>query len=219
MKPHNRKPDMSFRLTLLLATSCLLWLSSLLLDVAGFSASAASAASPSAPGEATAEARLIEAVRQGGVTILIRHSATEPGVGDPPGFKLSDCATQRNLSDAGREQARRLGRWFEVHGLRPTAVRVSPWCRARETAMLTFGRAQDWDPLSNLLNDRSRQADQTSEVRKSIAGGADSTIDVLISHGVSISAFVDVYLQQGEMVVVRPARDGGIEIVGRLLVP
>jgi len=220
MKPSNRKTPLPFRPALILATSCLLWLSSLLPVVAGSSASAATSGAPAATGTAaTSEARLVESVRRGGVTILIRHSATEPGVGDPPGFNLTDCASQRNLNDAGREQARRLGRWFEANGLRPTAVRVSPWCRARETAMLAFGQSQDWIPLSNLLSDRTRQVEQTRAVRDAIVAGADGTIDVLVSHGVSISAFVDVYLRQGEMVVVRRAGDGGIEIVGQLLVP
>ena len=182
------------------------------------------------------ESRLVEALRQRGVVILIRHSATDPGVGDPPGFKLSDCSTQRNLNDAGREQARRLGNWFKVHGIVPTAVWVSPWCRTRETAMLAFGRSQDWVALSNLLGDRSRQDEHARQVRDAIAAVGADKVDVLVSHGVSINAFIDVYLQQGEMVAVRPVPaasttasttsaatgrigTGGIEVLGRWLVP
>jgi hypothetical protein len=47
-------------------------------------------------------------LRAGGLVVFIRHADTDPGVGDPPGFRLDDCKTQRNLSAAGREQARRL---------------------------------------------------------------------------------------------------------------
>jgi broad specificity phosphatase PhoE len=168
------------------------------------------------------EGRLVEAVRQGGVVILLRHSATEPGVGDPPGFSLSDCATQRNLSDGGREQARRLGEWFKQNRIVPTSVRNSPWCRTRETSMLAFGRTEDWRALSNLINDGSNRPEQTREVREAIAASADKAIDIYVSHGVSISAFVDVYLQQGEFVAVRQRRgtgETGFEVVGRLLVP
>lgn len=32
---------------------------------------------------------------------MLRH-AIAPGTGDPPGFTLGDCATQRNLDDRGR---------------------------------------------------------------------------------------------------------------------
>ena len=199
------------RRSALLAIACLSWLSSLLPEATGSYAAAATPASQ--------EALLVEAIRRGGVTVLIRHSETDPGAGDPPGFRLSDCATQRNLNDAGRAQARRLGRWFEVNGIRPTVVRASPWCRTRETAMLAFGRSEDWNALSNLLSDSSRQPDQTQEVRAGILAGSSDRIEVLISHGVSISAFVDVYLQQGEMVVVRRAGVDSIEVVGRLRIP
>ena len=43
--------------------------------------------------------------------VLMRH-AIAPGTGDPANFQLSDCSTQRNLSDEGRAQARRTGEAF-----------------------------------------------------------------------------------------------------------
>jgi len=56
---------------------------------------------------------------QGGVAIFLRH-ALAPGFGDPPTFKLGDCSTQRNLSDAGRQQARQIGAALaELLGLGP----------------------------------------------------------------------------------------------------
>jgi len=168
--------------------------------------------------------RLIQALRQGAVVVLLRHSATVPGAGDPPGFKLEDCATQRNLSDAGREQARRIGRWFETHGIQPATVRSSPWCRARDTAMLAFGRSEDWTALSNIFGDRRHQQEHSAAVRALIDTAAAGAVHILVSHGVSINAFVDVYLQQGEMVVVRRAASGsggtaGVQVLGRLMVP
>lgn len=43
--------------------------------------------------------------------VLLRH-ALAPGTGDPAGFRLGDCATQRNLSADGQDQARRIGAAF-----------------------------------------------------------------------------------------------------------
>lgn len=40
-----------------------------------------------------------------GYVVLLRHAQTVAGTGDPPGFQLDDCATQRNLSKVGKEQA------------------------------------------------------------------------------------------------------------------
>ena len=172
------------------------------------------------------EAHLIDAMRRGGVVVLIRHSATDPGVGDPPGFRLADCSTQRNLSPAGLEQAQRIGEWFKSHGITPTSVRASPWCRTRETAKVAFGQSTDWPALSNIFGDRSREGEHAGRVREAVARVGEGALEVLVSHGVSINAFIDVYLSQGEMVVVRPARGaagasdpGGIEVLGRMLVP
>ncbi len=185
--------------------------------------------------------QLAEGMRQGGLVLLLRHAETVPGVGDPPGFRPNDCPTQRNLNEAGRAQARRLGQWFRQNGIAPTRVLSSPWCRARETASLAFGSAEDWPALSNLIADRSRQAVHAAEVLDAIAKVGPQDLLVLVSHGVTINAFIGEYLQQGEMVIVRPAAgaasagkahagaapgsataQGGrreVEIVGRLMVP
>src|SRR5262249_12841152 len=61
------------------------------------------------PAALRADDALWSLLRAGGQVVLLRHDKTDPGVGDPPGMKLDDCATQRNLSDEGRAHARRLG--------------------------------------------------------------------------------------------------------------
>jgi phosphohistidine phosphatase SixA len=195
-----------------------------LLPVPGVAVAASPSSPPTAVPAATAPgmeaARLADAIRRGGVVVLVRHSPTMPGVGDPPGFRIDDCGTQRNLSEAGRAQARRLGQWFEANRIRPTSVRASPWCRAVDTAMLAFGQSERWAALSNLLRDRSRQSEHQREVLAGIAAVRPAAIDVYVSHGVTIDAFVGVYLQQGEFAVVRPADQGGkVELIGRHLVP
>lgn len=188
-------------------------------DAAAASESLPPAASP--PPSNSDEARLAGEIRRGGVVVLVRHSATDPGVGDPPGFRLDDCSSQRNLSDTGREQARRLGRWFAENRIRPTSVRASPWCRTVETAQLAFGASESWPALSNLIADRSREAAHSREVLAAIAAVTPGAVDVYVSHGVTINAFVGIYLQQGELAVIRPAAADrpGFELVGRLLVP
>ena len=48
-------------------------------------------------------------LKRHGLVLLMRHARTEPGIGDPPGFSLGNCGTQRNLDAEGRAQARRVG--------------------------------------------------------------------------------------------------------------
>ena len=69
------------------------------LVVAAFALPLLAAAGARASGDAWA------ALAAGGQVVLLRHAETTPGAGDPPGFRLDDCSTQRNLSEAGRAQA------------------------------------------------------------------------------------------------------------------
>src|SRR6187401_3165247 len=73
----------------------------------------------------------------GGHVALVRHGNAPPGYGgDPPGFRIDDCTTQRNLDDQGRGEARALGEAFRNRGVRVDQVLSSPWCRCLETARL-----------------------------------------------------------------------------------
>src|SRR5512134_1262540 len=82
--------------------------------------------------------RVWQALRAGGHIALLRHAAA-PGVGDPPGFRLEDCGTQRNLSAEGRAQARRIGEALRRRGVEVDAVYSSEWCRCLQTAELIGG--------------------------------------------------------------------------------
>ncbi len=105
------------------------------------------------PVRAASDGVMEQALRDGlaaaGGVVMFRH-ALAPGTFDPPGFRLGDCATQRNLNDEGRQQARQIGAWFAARQLRPTRVRSSPWCRCLETARLAFGdRVDSWGALGS----------------------------------------------------------------------
>jgi broad specificity phosphatase PhoE len=146
-------------------------------------------------------------LRAGGLVIFMRHASTVPGLGDPPGYKLSDCATQRNLSELGREEARRVGARFKAERVPVARVYTSPWCRCRETAMLAFGRAEDWEPLASIFDFPHNEPDYTERVKKRIAGYARRDPGgnvVMVTHSVNIAAVAGVSLAQAEMLVMRP---------------
>jgi hypothetical protein len=117
--------------------------------------------------QAADDAPLLRELRAGAV-VLLRHAQTTPGVGDPPGWKLERCESQRNLAPVGIEHARRIGQWFRAHNLRVVAVRNSPWCRTRDTAQLAFSRHDDWPALSNIFEDRSGADAQAAAVKQYI---------------------------------------------------
>jgi phosphohistidine phosphatase SixA len=148
-------------------------------------------------------AEAMAALRRGGVAVVVRHAATEPGIGDPPGFRLGECATQRQLSEPGREQARRIGTWFSARGLAPAEVRSSAWCRCLDTATLAFGRAQPWAPLNSFFDDRSAESAQSAALRGALARLPPRGFEVWVTHQVNIAALTGVSPVVGEAMVVR----------------
>ena len=80
---------------------------------------------------------LINQLKDGEKLIFIRH-AYAPGNGDPAGFNLNDCSTQRNLSEEGRKQAQRIGEFFIKNKIEFNKVLSSEWCRCKETAKIAF---------------------------------------------------------------------------------
>jgi phosphohistidine phosphatase SixA len=179
---------------------------------------AALAAGWALPAGAAGEALLAEL--RAGAALLMRHTQTVAGVGDPPGWRLGQCATQRNLDERGIAHAQRIGRWFEAQRLAVTTVRNSPWCRARDTARLAFGRSEDWPPLSNIFEDRSGADAQAEAVHAFVRALQPGALAVLVSHGVTIAHIVrgGVALGTGESVVVRAggAADTPLVVIGRL---
>src|SRR5262245_33659986 len=107
-------------------------------------------AGPAAADDAAAWA----ALASGGHAMLLRHAATDPGVGDPAGYTLADCASQRNLTDTGRKQASALGERLKARRVPIGPVQTSRFCRCVDTATLAFGRAEAWPSLDSVFDAR-----------------------------------------------------------------
>jgi uncharacterized membrane protein YphA (DoxX/SURF4 family)/broad specificity phosphatase PhoE len=168
------------------------------------------------PGPAAASESLWGALKEGGQVVLIRHAITTPGVGDPPGMRLDDCSTQRNLTEAGRRDARRLGEAFRARAIPVDRVLSSPWCRCLETARLAFGRAEPWPPLSNLFDRPQNRAEQVRQMQLMVGERRPGANLVLVSHGSTIAALTGVSPGTAEMVIVTPQGGGTFTVTGRL---
>ncbi len=159
-------------------------------------------------------APVLAALREGGCVLLLRHARTDPGVGDPPGFRLDACGTQRNLSAEGRAQAERLGAMLREAGVALGPVRSSRWCRCLDTARLAFGRVEPWPALDSFFDDRSDAGARTDAVRRWALGvrGADNA--VLVTHQVNVTALLGGWIEMGETIVLRPGGDA-LATIGR----
>ena len=172
-----------------------------------------------APPPAAADEALWARLKGGGQVVLIRHAVTTPGFGDPPGFRLEDCASQRNLTEAGREESRRLGAAFRTRAIPVASVRSSPWCRCLETARLAFGSAEVWEPLRSLFAERNPEAEHKPAVRAIAGERRPGGNTLLVTHGANVLAFVGVSPAPAEMVIVTPQGTGTFAVAGRIPVP
>ena len=163
-------------------------------------------------------AALWSELQKGGVAILLRHAQTEAGVGDPPGFRIGDCSTQRNLSEDGRRQAQRIGAALEARAVRIDQVLSSQWCRCLDTARLAFPKVavEPYPALNSFFDDRSTESRQTREAAARIAAIRAPANVVFVTHHVNILALTGIAVGSGEAVLVRSA-GGSVQTVGRLV--
>ncbi len=149
----------------------------------------------------------------------LRHASTGGGAGDPPGFRLDDCATQRNLSDQGRDQARRLGDRFRAEGIAIGKLLSSQWCRCRETAgLMKLGPLEPTPTFNNAFTLRDRVEELTAGAREIIAAWTGPGTLVVVTHGANILPLTGVTPEEGGMVVVKaePESPAKLRVLGRI---
>ena len=86
--------------------------------------------------------------KEGDKVIFIRHSLA-PGGGDPSGFEISNCKTQRNLNQAGINQSKKIGKLFKEKKISIDQVLSSQWCRCKDTAKFAFGNYKEYPALNS----------------------------------------------------------------------
>jgi phosphohistidine phosphatase SixA len=146
----------------------------------------------------------------------MRHAQTVPGTGDPPGFELDDCATQRNLSQAGREQATRIGEIFRARQIPIHQVLSSQYCRCLDTAeLLNLGEVKPFPAFNSTFEDRTNETEQIAQTQI-VNHQNTSGVIIMVSHFVNIQALTGVGLTSAESVVVKANSQRELEIVGQI---
>ena len=147
----------------------------------------------------------------------MRH-ALAPGTGDPAEFRLKDCDTQRNLSNAGREQAITIGKEFRRNGILHARVLSSQWCRCLETAdLLDFGKVEELAVLNSFFQEYEKAEEQTHALRNWLGRQDLNGTVILVTHQVNITALTNIFPASGEIVVVKRDLAGVYTVTGRIL--
>ena len=156
---------------------------------------------------------LINQLEDGGKLIFIRH-AYAPGNGDPAGFNLNDCSTQRNLSDDGRKQAQRIGEFFNKNKIEIDKVLSSEWCRCKETAKIAFKNYSTNSFLNSFYSSKfSKNKDKQVKAFNYYIKNLESKKNlILVTHYVFISEVLNYGPSSGEIVV----SDKNLNIIGSI---
>ncbi len=167
----------------------------------------------------SARADIWQTLRTGrGYAVLLRH-ALAPGTGDPAGFRLGDCSTQRNLSLEGRRQAIAIGARWRRERLPIDRVLTSRWCRARDTArLLAVGTVTAYPDFDSSFTVSSTVAQRrTRMVRSLITRHRDQPgVLVLVGHQVNITALTGMVPSSGAAVVVKATSAGTLRVISVL---
>ena len=172
-----------------------------------------------APMMLRADEAALAALKAGGHVMIVRHGLTTPGFGDPLGFKLDDCATQRNLVEEGREQSRKLGRLLRERGIVIERVLSSQWCRAQETARLIDAGPVETLAISNNLYGRPAQREaQVRELRVAIGAWSGKGTLLVVTHGSVIFPLAGTNPREAEGFVLKPTPGTaeGFVIIGKI---
>lgn len=163
---------------------------------------------------AQADPVLLDRLREGGYVLYLRHASTDMSRNDAGMKSYEDCASQRELTDKGRDEARAIGAHFRRLRIPVGEVLASPFCRTMDTARLAFGRAQATSEVRGGPVQASRYEALKRLLSTPVPKGENRVIS---SHGNPFYALAGApYLAEGEMAVVRPADVPNFTVVGRI---
>jgi len=155
------------------------------------------------------ENKVILELKKGEKIVLIRHSLA-PGLGDPSNFELSDCKTQRNLSEEGINQSKRVGVFFKSNSIQIDKVYSSEWCRCKDTAKHAFGDFITFSGLNSFFRDSSKGPEHIKSVRDLVNNWKSNKNLILVTHHITIGSLINYYPSSGEIVVT----DKSFKVIG-----
>ena len=174
------------------------------------------------PPAAADDKELAQALRSGGLVIVLRHGATRTDQVDAEPVDFENVSAQRNLSDKGKAAARAFGEALRQVGAPVGKVYTSQFNRAYETATLAgfkdIGKTSD---LTYTGPSKSPEVNSSrTEAFRKLLGTAPSpgTNTVLVTHAPNIIAALGTdwsEVKEGEASIFRPA-SGNYTLLARV---
>lgn len=176
---------------------------------------------PAMAQERLAPRQAIEALKGGGYIVYFRHFETGADFPDQHLVKLDDCSTQRQLNELGVRQAVRVRNAFQSMRIPVGEVLASPFCRAWQSADISFGRHVKVDglklPPSKEYTEADKRAMRDTLLPLLARAPAAGTNTIIMAHDDNMPAVGGPEIKtQGEAVIVKPDGRGGFTVVASI---
>ena len=166
---------------------------------------------------------LLTALRKGGFNLYMRHAVSNVG---QDGNLLQtpiwweNCAIQRNIADAGREHARKVGAAIKELKIPIGQVLVAQFCRTRDTGhALGLGPIEITEDLNHQIGQRAGFDVNAARFKQLAEAPVNGTNRLLISHthsSVRPQERIMGAIEEAEIVVFQPDNNGSTEPVARI---
>ncbi len=166
---------------------------------------------------------LVQALRKGGYTLYMRHASSTIGQ-DTDLLKVpmwwENCMIQRNISDVGREQSKKVGAAIRELKLPIGWVKASQFCRARDTAnLMELGNVDVTEDLNHAIGQRPNFDVNVARFNQVATPPARGKNILLVSHTHGSARNEERIMggmQEAEIVVYLPDGKGGAEPLARI---
>lgn len=147
---------------------------------------------------------LADAIDEIDADVLFLRHGLAPGFGDPTDFRIDDCRTQRNLSQSGRDQSRRIGIYLGDENIDVQVILSSRWCRCVETAAeMGIGPFTTHDGLNSFFDghvDRGKTLTLLRQHLHQLAASPTGGITLMVTHQVVITGITGIAPASGGFV-------------------
>lgn len=166
---------------------------------------------------------LLRALRNGGYNLYMRHALSNVGqdgnlIQTPLWWE--NCTIQRNISEAGREQARKVGEAMSALKIPVGQVLAAQFCRTRDTGYaMGLGPIEITEELNHQIGQRVGFDVNAARFKLLAEAPAKGTNRVLVSHTHGSSnpqERIMGSIQEAEIIVYQPDAKGGSEPVARI---
>jgi phosphohistidine phosphatase SixA len=167
----------------------------------------------------SATADTVEQLKQGGYILYFRHAETDQQQIDQQPVDYNDCATQRNLSAAGQQQALDIGQAIKALGIEIEHVFTSPYCRTQDTAKLAFDRAEVKPFLAFSINMSASQRAEAALMMKKLLNTPPTSgkNTVIVGHTGNLRESTGHWPKpEGVAFVFRPNGNNTVTLIARI---